>query len=144
MQPQDVAVLGSCESFIEALPSQTRSLNLAGYVFPKGCSMLTPRNTQVSLTSKTERAGPSWPARSNNTDRRPRCPRASNSWQRSALLPQSRPVLLASLTKSSSWSTPSPSRLSLHTQASTNKNLGQAFAPVPTQPRGTQANVGGA
>ena len=144
MQPQHLAAQCSCECSIEALPSQTRRLHRAGYVFAADCSMVTSRTTQVFLTSVTVRVRQFNDARTTHTDRRLRCQRASNSWQPLVSSPLLLPVRPARPKKNMLLSSPSPSRLSQHTQVSTSKRTpdrpfapdqheksGQAVAPVP-------------
>lgn len=133
MQPQYLAVRFSCGRNTEALPSQSCRLRRAGYVFGSDYLMVPARNTQVSLTSETERARQFNNARSTHIDRRQRCQRASNSWQPLVSSPLLLPVHPARPKKNMLLSSPSPSRLSQHTQVSTSKLApGQAQAPVPT------------
>lgn len=132
MQPQHLAPCFSCERNNEALPSQTRRLVLAGYVFALNCSKVAPRHTQVSLTSETGRARQFNDARPLIIHRRHRCQRASNFWQplvSSPWFPHAHP---ARPKKNTLWFSQSPSRLSPYTPASTSKLAwGRAFAPVP-------------
>lgn len=133
MQPQHLAVNFSCGRNTEALPSQTRRLRQAGYVFSADYLMVRTRNTQVSLTSETGRARQIYKARATYIDRRQKCQRASNSWQPLVSSPLLLPVHPARPKKNMLLSSPSPSRSSQHTQVSTsNLASGQAVAPVPT------------
>ncbi len=133
MKPQYLAIHLSRGPDNEALPSQTRRLQRAGYVFDYDYSMLHKGITQVTLTSETGRARQFYNARPTYIDRRHRCQRASNSWQPSVLSPRFPHAHPARQKKNTLWSRPSLSRLSLHTPASTSKlALGQACASAPT------------
>lgn len=133
MQPQHLAVHFSCGQNTAAFASQPQPLQRAGYVFASDYLMVPARNTQVSLTSVTGRARQFNNARATHIDRRLRCQRASNSWQPLVSSPLLLPVHQARPKKNMLLSSPSPSRLSQHTQVSTSKLApGQAYAPVPT------------
>lgn len=132
MRPQHLADQPSRPQATEALESHIRRLESSPYAMRLNCGNVLSRNTRVSLTSKP---GSIWheavPGPS-NSDRRPRCPRASQCWPHSAL---SQPFRLAhqSSRKNMLWLHPSQSRLSQYTQASTSKTCrGQASTPVPT------------
>lgn len=133
MQPQYLAAECSSVCSIEALPSQVRRLRKAGYVFKADYPIKASRNTQVSLTSVTVRVRQFNDARTTHIDRRLRCQRASNSWQPLASSPLSLPVRPARQKKNTLLSSPSPSRLSQYTTASTSKTVPeQASAPAPS------------
>lgn len=133
MQPQYLAVQFSSGQNTATFATQPQPLQRAGYVFAADYLMVQSRNTQVSLTSETGRARQFNNARSTYIDRRQRCQRASNSWQPLVSSPLLLPVHPARPKKNMLLSSPSPSRLSQHTQVSTNKLApGQADAPVPT------------
>lgn len=137
MLPQHLG--GQCSSCgqNDTAATQNRRLNLDPYLMPAVSIMVGSGITQASLTSEPGRVGHFAVQRLNFKNRRDRCPRASNSLQRSALSPQSRHVPVARQTKNTLWLSQSPSRLSQHTQANTSKpDTGQAVAPVLTSLRG--------
>lgn len=133
MKPQYLAAEGSCTMGIEALASQVCRLHSLPYVFASDCSMVSSRNTQVSLTSETGRVRQSFNARPTHIHRRHRCRRASNSWQPSVLSPLFLHAQVARAKKNTLLLRQSRSRLSQHTQVSTSKlTAGQAYASAPT------------
>jgi hypothetical protein len=137
MQPQHVGACYSSCGRIDALASQGPRLSVEPYLMKGVSIMVQVGNTQVSLTSETGRARHLAVQCPLDRNRRPRCPRASNSLQRSALLPQSRHVPAARLTKNTLLFSQSQSRLSQSTQANTSKPVatdktGQASAPAST------------
>jgi hypothetical protein len=137
MQPQHVAAQRSSCELIDVMASHNGRLKVEPYHMNRVSCMHVLGNTQVSLTSAHGRATHIAAQRPSDRNRRPRCPRASNSSQRSALLLQSQRVQVARQTKNTLLFSPSPSRLSPYTQASTSKpcaysDTGQAFAPVLT------------
>lgn len=153
MRPQYVADHLSPCGQNDALESQNSRLRVKPYQMKGDWTMVPSRNTQVSLTSEPGRARHFAAQRPLDRNRRHRCPRASNSLQRSALSPQSQHVQAASPTKNTWWLSQNPSRLSQHTQVSTSKpDTGQAFAPALTSPVlliarlsvGSTLNIGGA
>lgn len=130
MHPQHLASAAAPARRTAALASHLAALESTPYATPMNCDNVAAGNTDVFLTLTS---GSDWheavpgPL---NSDRRLRCPRASQCWPHSAL---SQPFRHAhpSSKKNMSWSHPSPSRLSPCTQASTsNACRGQAFAPV--------------
>ena len=138
MQPQHLEAASSSCGQNDTAATQDRRLSVEPYLMPTVSTMVLDGITQVSLTSEPGRARHLAVQRLKCKNRRHRCPRASNSLQRSALSPQSRHVPAARQTKNTLWLSPSPSRLSQHIQASTSKpDTGQAVAPVLTTPRKT-------
>lgn len=131
MQPQHVETGCAATRANEALASQNRRLKAQAYQSHPVLRILAAGNTVVFPTSEPGRAGHVAVRRSINNNRRPRCPRASNCWQHSALLPLYRPAQAAKPKKNTLWLTQSRSRLNQPTQANTNKPVaGQAIAPV--------------
>jgi hypothetical protein len=132
MQPQHLAPRPLANGTTAALSSHFRRLKCDPYATQFNYGNIAPRNTQVSLTSNP---GSYWHEAvpdPSNSDRRLRCPRASQCWPHSAL---SQPLRHAhqSSRKNMLWLHPSQSRLSQYTQASTSKTCrGQAHAPVLT------------
>jgi len=135
MRRQYLARIRRSSDWNDALESQRGRLHLQPYPLPCESHMMRSRNTHVSLTSEPGLGRRVVVSGSFNIDRRFTCPRASSCWQPSVSLQRFRPA--RSKKKSLSWSSPSPSRLSPSTPASTsNAVAGQAFAPalIPATP----------
>lgn len=116
----------------DALASQCRRLSETRYQWQITSCNVRLRNTRVSLTSESGRARLLAVQRPSNIDRRLKCQRALNCWQRSALL---QPFLRAQASRTTSmlWLHQSLSHKSLYTQVNTsNTPSGQAVAPVLT------------
>lgn len=130
MQPQYVELLRMYAGCSEALASQNCRSEIDTYQFGLGSPNVHSRNTPVSLTLETGRTRHIAVWRPIVSNRRLRCPRASNSWQYSAWLPLFPPAQAGRQKKNTLL--PSPSRLSPYIQANTSNRLsGQARAPVP-------------
>lgn len=114
----------------EALESHNRRLEIDTYQFHAKPFILDVREPQVTLILKPGRTRHIAVWRPIVSNRRRKCPRASNLLQCSVWL---LPLQLAPNKKKNTWlSTPSRSRLSQYTQVSTSKRLPeQALAPAP-------------
>lgn len=141
MHPQHLASAAVPAHRTATLASHLGGLETTPYPTALNCDNVAAGNTDVLPTLKP---GSDWheavpgPL---NSDRRLRCPRASQCWPLSAL---SQPFRHAhpSSKKNMSWSHPSPSRLSPCTQASTSKTCwGQASAPVSIPSAAINAGV---
>ena len=133
MRQQYIEVCPVVNTQNEALESHCRRLIGTQYQWQITSSNVRSRNTDVSLTSESGCARHQAVSCPINNDRRLKCQRALNCWQRSALSRSYQHAQAARRMKNTSWLHPSLSRLSLRTQVSTsNTTTGQASAPVLT------------
>lgn len=131
MTPQHVAAGTSTNRGFEALETQTKILPRVGYISAGFSVMLAHGSRGAAVISKLRQTGGTALVRFEQQTRRYRCRRASNSLQPS---PSSVSLLRATIhrKKNSLLLTPSPSRLSRHLLANTNKRAsGSAGWQVP-------------
>lgn len=136
MTLQHLAARLSCGQVFAASVPQGDSLAEATYLFPPLSRRVAGDCLRAVTTSERGQAGRVRAECFETLDRSRRCPKASNCLPCS-LSSQAFPLVRSKKKKSTSWSIPSPSRLSRFrsnrcTQASTSKNLsGRACASVP-------------
>lgn len=134
MRPQYVAPDSSYNVRVEAFESQFRRLQRDGYILHISSPIVRAGIPQEPLTSNTGAKAHSASKHLITSDRRPRCQRASNYWQHSAL---SLSLQLAPAMSQKNLSLLNRFRSSQHTQANTNNipngvlTLGWAPAPTP-------------
>lgn len=134
MDAQYVAHRCSCDGGFEALKTQLRRLPACGYLFRAFSPMLGHGNSNRTPTS-LEGVGAHFASlQVIESDRRLRCQRASNCWQRSVLSPWLLPVRVSSRPKNLSWLIQNRSAKNRHIQVSTSNRTatGQAFAAALT------------
>jgi len=122
---------GVSRVMVEALPPHTRAFAYAAYALSGNSDIVPIGCTQVTHTSELGHETRAWSRVPLQGHRRHLCRTASRAFWPSVWLPSSQ-LALSRPKKNSSWS--SPSRPSLHTQASTSKPFqdlpGQAFGPA--------------